>query len=263
MIKNLFDVVIVAECSQGQKKLGVNEGGKYICDHLDIVPNTIIEHKYFNDINDINDNGYRTTSMMLDLNNNLQKKTLLIGGDHSLGISSVDYYLNKYRDKLRVLWIDAHADINDHITSLTGNIHGMPLGYHHISRSDKPCWRDEQYRLKSEQLYYFGIRDLDPTEEELIKNEKIGYSLEIDDNLKQFVENSEFLLISFDVDSIDPTILDSTGCHAPNGLKPNDVKYIINYANNLNKLIHLDLMEFNPYIGNPTKSIECLKTIFL
>jgi arginase len=265
MIKKLFDEVIIAKCSQGQKRYGVQEGGDYICRYLDIIPSITLEHKLFYNINGEGENGYKILSSIIGSfheENGIIKKTLLIGGDHSLGISSVDYFANKYKERLSVLWIDAHADINDHITSLSGNIHGMPLGYHHISRTDKPCWRKSQYRLKSNQLYYFGIRDLDPTEKELIDNEKIGYSLEIDDNLKKFIENSEILLISFDVDALDPTYLDSTGCYAPNGLNPNDVKYIIQYAYDLGKMCHLDLMEFNPYIGNWLKSIECLKTIF-
>ena len=139
----------------------------------------------------------------------------------------------------------------------------MPLGYHHISRTDKPYWRNKnQFRLDSSQLYYFGIRDLDPAEVKLIKEEHIGYSNKIDEDLIRFIDESEVLLISFDVDALDPTYLDSTGCLAPNGLSPNDVKYIINYSIFHNKLFHLDIMEFNPQLGDVKKSVECLKNIF-
>ena len=265
MIKNLFDEVIIANCSQGQKKYGVQEGGEYICKYLNINPSITLEHKIFNDINSEGENGYKILSSMLGSfheQNGIIKKTLLIGGDHSLGISSVDYFANRYQEKLSVLWIDAHADINDHITSLSGNIHGMPLGYHHISRSDKPCWRKLQYRLRSNQLYYFGIRDLDPSEKELIDNENIGYSIEFDDRLKKFIENAEILMISFDVDALDPTYLDSTGCYSPNGLKPIDVKNVIQFAHDKGKLSHLDIMEFNPHRGDWLKSIDSLKSIF-
>lgn len=265
MIKDLFDDVIIANCSQGQKKYGVQEGGEYICKSLNINPSITVEHKLFNNIDEEGENGYKILSSMLGSfheKNGVIKKTLLIGGDHSLGISSIDYFANKYNEKISILWIDAHADINDHVTSLSGNIHGMPLGYHHILRSDKPCWRKSQYRLKSNQLYYFGIRDLDPTEKKLIDDENIGYSLNFDDKLKKFIEDAEMLMISFDVDALDPTYLDSTGCYAPNGLKPSDVKNVIEYANSLHKLSHLDLMEFNPYMGDKIKSIDSLKSIF-
>lgn len=262
MLKH-FDNIIVAECSAGQKKIGVENGGKYICDELKINPEIIFEKKIFNDINSECENGYYILSKYLDHLHRDKKKTLLIGGDHSLGISSVDFLLDKYKDKLRVLWIDAHADINDHLTSLSGNLHGMPLGYHHISRTAKPYWRKQnQFRLDSTQLYYFGIRDLDPAEIKLIKEEHIGYSTKIDEDLIRFIDESEILMISFDVDALDPTHLDSTGCYAPDGLSPTDVKYIINYSIFHNKLIHLDIMEFNPLLGNVKKSMDCLKNIF-
>jgi arginase len=260
-----FDNIIVAECSAGQKKDGVDEGGIFICKHLHIAPDAVVNKNLFTDVESETANGYNILSRMLETFhfNDSKKRTLLIGGDHSLGISSVDYLLNTYQDKLRVLWIDAHADINDHLTSITGNIHGMPLGYHHISRTDKPYWRKQnQFRLKSNQLYYFGIRDLDPAEIELIDNENIGFSNKVDENLMKFIDESEILLISFDVDSLDPTYLDSTGCYAPNGLNPDDVKFIVNYSIQYDKLVHLDIMEFNPHIGDVEKSIKCIKNIF-
>jgi arginase len=257
-IINFFDNFIIAECNQGQRKEGVQFGGKYISEKLNIKPKNIINNELFNSIENKEDNGYQFISNILST----QKKTMLIGGDHSLGISSVDAFINMYKNELSVLWIDAHADINDHLTSLTGNIHGMSLGYHHHKRADKPVWRTNPYKLKSSQLYYFGIRDLDPAELELIKNENIGYSIKVDDNLYNFINNSKYLLISFDVDALDPKYMDSTGVIAEDGLKPLDVKHIINYSINLEKLIHLDLMEFNPSIGNAEKSFEAIKYIF-
>jgi arginase len=268
MIKNLFDEVIVANCSQGQQKFGVQEGGEYICKYLDINPSITLEHKIFNDINGEGENGYKILSYMLGSfheKNGIIKKTLLIGGDHSLGISSVDYFANRYKEKLRVLWIDAHADINDHITSLSGNIHGMPLGYHHISRTDKPCWRKSQYRLSSNQLYYFGIRDLDDSEKELIEKDNIPFSVNTKhnyDKLLKFIDDSKYLLISFDVDSLDPELMSSTGTRSCCGLNCKDVYDVIKYSIDKQKLIHLDIMEFNPELGNVEKSIKSLIEIF-
>jgi len=257
-----FTNVIIAECSQGQKKDGVQNGGHYICNKLLFKPTNIIKYDTFNDIDNYKINGYKQLSDIITSYNANLLTTMLIGGDHSLGISSVDAYLNIYKDELSVLWIDAHADINDHMTSLTGNIHGMSLGYHHEKRKDKLIWRENQHRLKSNQLYYFGIRDLDVAEEELIKSDNIGYSVTIDTNLIKFINDSKYLMISFDVDALDPSYMDSTGVMAANGLTPKDVKYIIDYAYDSEKLIHLDLMEFNPLLGNAEKSIESLKYIF-
>lgn len=114
-IVKYFDNFIIGECHQGQCKDGVQFGGKYICDRLLIKPTHIVKNQLFNNIHNIEDNGYHFISNILSTHT----KTMLIGGDHSLGISSVDAFLNLYNDELSVLWIDAHADINDHITSIT------------------------------------------------------------------------------------------------------------------------------------------------
>ena len=266
MILN-FTKVIIAECSNGQKKDGVQNGGKYICDKLNINYHDKIDFSKFNNIDDnTENNGYFQVSNLLQKYNKNNDLTLLLGGDHSLGISSIDAFLDLYKDELRVLWIDAHADINDHLTSLTGNLHGMPIGYHHISRSDKPIWRTRDNRLKSNQLYYFGLRDVDPEELKLIAKENIGYSRNLQDNLAdllKFIDDSKYLMISFDVDSLDPTLLDSTGVLADKGLISVEVFYIIKNSIEKNKLIHLDIMEFNPNLGDPIKSIDCIKKILL
>ena len=58
------------------------------------------------------------------------KLPILLGGDHCLGIGSISAVARHCRDtgkKLRVLWLDAHADFNTHALTPTGNIHGMPV----------------------------------------------------------------------------------------------------------------------------------------
>src|SRR5690606_8359504 len=55
---------------------------------------------------------------------------ILLGGDHSLSIGSISAVARHCRDtgkRLRVLWLDAHADFNTSDLSPTGNIHGMPV----------------------------------------------------------------------------------------------------------------------------------------
>src|ERR1700724_2374263 len=56
---------------------------------------------------------------------------LVLGGDHSLGAGSVGAaaeYARKTRElPIGLLWIDAHGDMNTPATSLSGNVHGMPL----------------------------------------------------------------------------------------------------------------------------------------
>ena len=51
---------------------------------------------------------------------------LILGGDHSISIGSLAGFSNEF-ENTGVIWIDAHGDLNTHITSPSQNAHGMPL----------------------------------------------------------------------------------------------------------------------------------------
>ena len=50
----------------------------------------------------------------------------MLGGDHSVAIGTLGG-MARARGTGGVLWIDAHADLNDPESSPSGNVHGMPL----------------------------------------------------------------------------------------------------------------------------------------
>jgi len=58
------------------------------------------------------------------------KCPLVLGGDHSLAVGTVSGVSKRLRErgeKLGMIWIDAHTDMNTPATSPSGNVHGMPL----------------------------------------------------------------------------------------------------------------------------------------
>ena len=57
-----------------------------------------------------------------------KKIALTLGGDHSLAVGSIFGHSQTCPDMV-VVWVDAHADINTPLSSLTGNLHGMPLSF--------------------------------------------------------------------------------------------------------------------------------------
>lgn len=264
MLQYFKNNTIVARCKYGQKVDGVQLGGNAICDEFNITPKIVVNETCFHELSGMSSNGYVMTSTMLENMNRNNVPTMLCGGDHSIGISSSDAMLNIYGDDLRILWIDAHADINDYDSSHSGNIHGMPLGFHHEGTRNYVPWQtsDKQRRLKSKQLFYLGIRDLDRFEVNLIERYNIMYTNNINEELLCFLASAPKLMISFDVDSIDPEYMSSTGTIAKNGLSPETIKYILNYCLRNNNLVHLDITEFNPLLGNIKTSLECLHTIF-
>jgi len=253
-MQNLFRrfTPIIAECNQGQKKEGVRNGG------------LLLYHKIFhkNKNNPIlvdNDNfnnymGYKKLKKYCFET----KYPLVLGGDHSIGSSTVLSSIKKH-EKLSVIWIDAHADINTYDASKTKNTHGMPLSM--CVGLDKCWWQDNEKLLKYHNLIYVGIRDLDDFEKEVIKNSNIKvFSPERAINFIKKTKNN--IHISFDVDGLDPEYMDSTGTIAENGIKPLDVRKIIKTALKKDKLVGLDVVEFNPELGNFEKSMQTMKNIF-
>jgi arginase len=248
---------IVAECNYGQPIDGVQYGGHNIVKNFKLEPVSIVKNNFFKGFD-----GYYILKNEIERIHNECRRTLLLGGDHSIGISSVDAMLNIYGDDLRILWIDAHADINDYISSKTGNIHGMPLGFHFVGTRNTISWNERQRRLKPNQLFYYGIRDLDDFEYDLIKMYNIKHTNTINEELITFIKTAPRLMISFDVDSLDPLYVSSTGTRASGGLTPDNVRDIMLLASKFN-LVHLDITELNPQLGDIDNSIDNIKDIFL
>ena len=100
------------------------------------------------------------------MNSQLNGKRMNIGGDHSMSIGSCAYTLNYYK-KSKILWFDAHADINSYERSSTKNIHGMPLHFlsHYNKNNDDFPFIKQKLNLNN--LMYIGLRDIDDYEKEI------------------------------------------------------------------------------------------------
>lgn len=173
-----------------------------------------------------------------------------LGGDHSIAIGSVGATLDKYPDA-RLVWIDAHGDINTPISSLTGNAHGMPLAaLLNLFKTDL-----DLKKLNKENLILVGIRDLDHFEKELIETLQIEVitSTEIaNDPLSALCKVRTWLSkkstpihLSFDIDAVDPAFASATGLKVEKGLTPDFIKELVQLVFQTNKLISLDLVELN------------------
>lgn len=237
-------------CMLGQKKNGVQLGGNTIIDNL---KNGLIRRKedidiIHIDINRISDyhKGYKVVKQNL----NKGYFNLNLGGDHSISAATIQPLVEKYKDDLLVIWIDAHADLNTYTSSITKNSHGMPVGAltglmeHWYKVNNKKIY------LKPENLLYVGIRDLDDFESKTILEKGIisfpNYNRDIFNIIEEHPSNN--IHISCDIDSLDPILAPSTGTPVSQGLTVKNVTNIIRTANP--RLVSFDLVEFNPLIGN-------------
>jgi arginase len=246
--------IILAECSSGQKKKGVEQG---IILH-NLFNDTVI--KNFDKTHILSDKFNYTCGYKLlfelhyeHLNNNLIP--IVIGGDHSIGHSTVGSSVQKYKDDILILWIDAHADINTFESSLSKNTHGTPLSG--LIGLEKPWLSEITHLLKPTNLIYYGIRDLDKYESDILMKYNIK-SVTLTE-LKELIKMYLYVHISFDVDSIDKLYIDSTGTIADNGITPEEVIECFKICKN--KIRAFDIVEFNPLLGDYNKSITTMENI--
>jgi arginase len=181
-----------------------------------------------------------------------------------MAIATIAHSLNNY-DDLKVIYFDAHADINTLEKSESKHYHGMPLSFVTGLDDDKK-FRFIKNKLKFENLLYIGSRCLDKFEVDEIYKQNIKYltSDDINNNYEDsinkivdFVGNSP-LHISFDVDAIDPEYIPSTGTPVKNGV---DLQTAINTLDVLRtkKLVSLDITELNLKLGTSSESKKSIK----
>jgi arginase len=202
---------------------------------------------------------------------------LILGGDHSLGMGSIAG-VSKHIKNLGVVWIDAHGDLNTHETTITGNIHGMPLAASMGKGPDKLVnLFEHRVKVKDENIVHIGGRDLDPGEIELIENSNInafsmddvrelGMDKVIEDSITYLRNRVDAIHVSFDLDSIDSDYVPGTGTPVKNGLTVSEVKKLFNALASSGLMVSMDFVELNPLLDNNDEtaslSLELIKGIF-
>ena len=194
---------------------------------------------------------------------------LCIGGDHSMAlgtIAGISSYCRKNKLKMGVIWIDAHPDMNTDLTSPSGNIHGMPLAASlGIGNEQLVKFYGFSPKVKPENCALIGIRSIDILERELIKKlnipiytmseiDKLGIHRVITRVLKHFKENVDHIHVSFDLDSVDPSIVPGVGTPVPGGLSYREAHLIMEAIAECGCMSSLEITEVNPILDNKNKS---------
>ncbi len=194
---------------------------------------------------------------------------LCIGGDHSMALGTIaglSSYCKKKKLKLGVIWIDAHADMNTDETTPSGNIHGMPLSASLGFGNEKLVnLTGFSPKLKPENTALIGIRSVDSLEKKLIKSlnitvytmsdiDKLGIHRVINRVLKQFKENVDHIHVSFDLDSVDPTVAPGVGTPVPGGLSYRETHLLMEAIAECGCMSSLEITEVNPILDNKNQS---------
>ena len=195
---------------------------------------------------------------------------LLMGGDHCLGvgsISAVARHCHATGKKLRVLWLDAHADVNTGAISPSGNLHGMPvaclLGHGPEALTG---WSGRPAALAPDDIDFIGIRSVDAAEKEAIR--ALGLQVfdmrHIDEHgmrntlteALQDVDEATHLHVSFDVDCLDPADAPGVGTGVRGGPTYREMQLCMEMIADTGRLASLDVVEINPALDVRNQTAE-------
>jgi arginase len=187
---------------------------------------------------------------------------LVLGGDHSLGAGSVGAaaeWARKTRDlPIGLLWIDAHGDMNTPGTSLSGNVHGMPLAAL-LGNEPAELARIGGFspKVRPANTVIIGVRNLDEREKVAVRDSKVhvftmndidrhGIALAAEQAVKIAGQGAAGIHISFDMDVCDPSIAPGVGTPVKGGLDYREAHMLMEIVADSGLLTSLDLVEVNP-----------------
>jgi arginase len=214
--------------------------------------------KYINDIAKVCTRLYVTSLASLSEG----AMPIVLGGDHSLGAGSVAAaaeWAKKTRNlPIGLLWIDAHGDMNTPATSLSGNVHGMPLA---ALLGPEPAELSKIGSFSPKVLpahtVLVGIRNLDDREKVAVRDSGVhvftmkdidrqGIAAVVEQAVNLAGRGTAGIHVSFDMDACDPQIAPGVGTPVKGGLDYREAHMVMEIVADSGLLTSLDLVEVNP-----------------
>jgi arginase len=200
----------------------------------------------------------------------LRRLPILLGGDHCLGIGSISAVARFCREngkKLRVLWLDAHADFNTNVLTPSGNVHGMPVACL-CGHGPKELTEigGTVPAISPKVVRQIGIRSVDPGEKRLVHEQGLEvFDMRYIDEMGMrhtmelalaTLDVNTHLHVSFDVDFLDPEFAPGVGTTVSGGPTYREAQLCMEMIADTGRLASLDVMELNPALDVRNKTAE-------
>ena len=209
-----------------------------------------------------------------------QRLPILLGGDHGLAVGSIAAVARHCRAasrRLRVLWLDAHADFNTSVLTPSGNLHGMPVaclcghGPHELVEM-----AGHVPALAARSVRQIGIRSVDPGEKRFVHEQGLEvFDMRYIDEMGMrhamelalaTLDANTHLHVSFDVDFLDPEIAPGVGTTVPGGPTYREAQLCMEMIADSGRLASLDVMELNPALDLRNKTallaVDLIESLF-
>jgi arginase len=197
---------------------------------------------------------------------------LVLGGDHSIAVGSVSGVSEFYRrqnQKIGILWIDAHSDINTPDTSPSGNVHGMPLAAL-LGLGPDLLTNIGGFapKIAPENTVLIGVRDIDSAERANIRRAGIGevYTMrDIDERgmravmeeaLRAAGRGTAGYHVSLDMDWIDPEDAPGVGTPVRGGATYREAHLAMEILADHGRMLSFEIVEVNPVIDEHNRTAD-------
>ncbi len=195
---------------------------------------------------------------------------LVLGGDHSQAIGTISGLARHYRkhgQRVGVVWVDAHTDMNTPETSPSGNIHGMPLACL-LGRGlpELVAIAGGEPAIRPEDVAIIGARDVDASELQIVRELGIrvytmseidsrGLPVCVQEAFDRATAHTAGVHLSFDLDGVDPQDAPGVGTPVPGGLTLRESHLICEMAARKG-LLGIEMVELNPILDHQNKTGE-------
>jgi arginase len=197
------------------------------------------------------------------------KFPLVLGGDHSIAVGTVSgasQHFHRRGEKLGLIWIDAHSDMNTPETSPSGNVHGMPLACC-IGNGPLELTNIFGYAPKVDpaNVAMVGIRSVDGQERDIVQHSGVhaftmrdiderGMRSVFDEAIRLAGAGTAGIHVSLDMDAVDPKEAPGVGTPVQGGITYREAHLAMEMLGDTRRVVSLEVVEVNPVIDDANQT---------
>ena len=196
---------------------------------------------------------------------------LVLGGDHSVAagtVAGVAEFYRRQNQKIGLIWIDAHSDMNTPETSPSGNVHGMPLAaIMGLGPPELGNIFNFSPKVHPENCVLVGVRDVDAHEKENIRKAGVevftmrdiderGMRTVMEEALRMAGRGTAGYHVSLDMDWIDPEDAPGVGTPVWGGATYREAHLAMEIISDHGRMLSLEIVEVNPVIDEHNQTAD-------
>ena len=196
---------------------------------------------------------------------------LVLGGDHSVAVGTVAGVARHFRsrgERIGLIWLDAHADMNTPGSSPSGNIHGMPLA---CILGDGPAELANlagfHPMLDARNTVIVGLRDVDLTEKPQVRGSGVraftmrdiderGLRSVMEEAIRIAGQDAAGIHVSLDMDFCDPVHAPGVGTPVRGGATYREAHLAMEMICDSRRMVSMEVVEVNPVIDERNRTAD-------